>query len=135
MAKEEESAKDGFKSAIIVAGTPIIKGLDKKTYWLEETKAPAGYNSMTDRIEVNMEDGDNLIVDGHLTKVNNDLKYTSSNDEPGGGVQVINKKGNILPSTGGIGTTIFYVIGAILVICMGGALILRSRKGREAAQK
>lgn len=81
-----------------------IKGLDKDTnvsYWLEETVAPKGYNKLTARQEVK--------ADGTAT------------------INVVNEKGSVLPSTGGIGTTIFYIIGAILVIGAGVVLVTRRR--------
>lgn len=56
----------------------------------------------------------------HPATVENN-KYVS------GGVEVVNRRGAELPSTGGIGTTIFYVIGAILVIGAGILLVTRRR--------
>ena len=81
-----------------------IKGLDKDTnvsYWLEETVAPKGYNKLSARQEVK--------AGGTAT------------------INVINEKGAELPSTGGIGTTIFYIVGAILVIGAGVVLVTRRR--------
>ena len=81
-----------------------IKGLDTDTditYYLEETVAPKGYNKLETRKEVK--------AGGEAT------------------IDVINQAGAVLPSTGGIGTTIFYVIGAILVIGAGVVLVSRRR--------
>ncbi|MBR2728689.1 MAG: SpaH/EbpB family LPXTG-anchored major pilin [Lachnospiraceae bacterium] len=80
----------------------VVYGLDKdSTYYLEETKAPEGYNLLNEEKEVTL--GDTTSVD------------------------VVNQAGSVLPSTGGIGTTIFYVVGAILVIGAGVVMITRRR--------
>lgn len=108
-----EKAATGFTSATIEAGNVTIKGLDSGTYYLEETKAPAGYNKLPERVEVKI-DGANLeatVTDGKLVS---------------GGVQVVNKTGTELPSTGGMGTTVFYILGSVLVL--GAAVVLVTRK-------
>ena len=46
-------------------------------------------------------------------------------------IEVLNQSGTQLPSTGGIGTTIFYVVGSILVVAAGVLLITKKRMGRE----
>ena len=108
-------AVTGETGVAIEAGTARIQGLDgTKTYYLEEIKAPAGYNILTSRVAVQMESAD------HPATVENN-KYVS------GGVEVVNQRGAELPSTGGIGTTIFYVIRAILVIGAGILLVTRRR--------
>lgn len=108
-------AVTGETGVAIEAGTVRIQGLDgTKTYYLEEIKAPAGYNILTSRVAVQMESAD------HPATVENN-KYVS------GGVEVVNQRGAELPSTGGIGTTIFYVIRAILVIGAGILLVTRRR--------
>lgn len=103
----------------IEAGKARIQGLDgTKTYYLEETTAPVGYNILTSRVEVAINNNDNPAT------VENDqdvTKYVS------GGVEIVNQRGAELPSTGGIGTTIFYVISAILVIGAGIVLVTRRR--------
>ena len=55
------------------------------------------------------------------TDADNGTEYVS------GGVQVINSTGTILPSTGGIGTTIFYVVGVVLMLGAGVLLITKRR--------
>ena len=90
-----------------------IVGLDNKIYYLEETEAPKGFNKLTDRVEVNLRDGSkNAIVENGF--------YT-------GGIQVENKSGTLLPSTGGIGTTIFYVVGGILMAAAAVVLVTKKR--------
>ena len=113
VATAAEKAAEGFVSATIKAGKVTIKGLDSGTYYLEETKAPAGYNVLAERVEVKIDHA-------NLTATVEGDTYVS------GGVQVINKTGAELPSTGGIGTTIFYVLGSVLVI--GAAVLLVTKK-------
>lgn len=103
----------GETAEVIVAGEATIAGLDSDTYYLKETKAPAGFNKLTDPVPVTI-DGANLeasVEEGQYVE---------------GGVQVVNQSGTELPSTGGIGTTIFYVVGMILVA--GAAILLVSRR-------
>ena len=93
--------------------TITIKGLDNSwTYTLKETKVPDGYNQAED-----------ITVNGSsLTKVDKAIAELTLYKET-----VVNQQGAVLPSTGGIGTTIFYVIGAILVIGAGVVLVTRRR--------
>lgn len=115
----EKSAK-GFTSAVIEAGKATVMGLDAKTYWLKETEAPAGYNKLADRVEVKI-DGANLTttMEGNTWAEGN------------GGVQITNETGTVLPSTGGMGTTIFYVLGSALVL---GAVVLLVTKKRMSTK-
>lgn len=103
----------------IVLGEATIRGLGNGTYYLEETVAPAGYNGLTERKMFTI-NGANLTN----TKANNNIYSRADNDT---GLQIINKAGSLLPSTGGMGTTIFYVIGGILVIGAGVLLITKRR--------
>ena len=93
--------------------TKDLKGLEAGTYTLVEFKAPTGYNVAEDT-EVTLVEIKN--TDGTV----NDSDAIKS-------VTVEDYKGSVLPSTGGIGTTIFYVIGAILVIGAGVVLVTRRR--------
>jgi len=100
-------------------GTFNIKGLDAGTYTLKETTTPAGYNTCDDtKVKISATHGE----DPAGTKA----KLTFSNDSTVKN-KIINKSGNELPTTGGIGTTIFYVVGGILVIGAGVILITRKR--------
>ena len=101
-------------------GLLTIKGLAGDTsYYLEETFAPAGYVALTSRQEI-------ALTDANLTATVSGSTYES------GGVQIINEKMGELPSTGGIGTTIFYVVGSVLVL---GAVLLLITKKRVNADK
>ncbi len=125
------TAADADDTAVTIvytmdAGSPVIKGLDDSTdYYLYETIAPAGYNRLADPVKFNItaaynEDGSALAQDNPTVKVGTaDASTTLSTN-------VVNQKGSILPSTGGMGTTIFYIIGSILII--GAAILLITKK-------
>ena len=98
-------------------GKFTIKGLDADTYYLTETAAPAGYNKLA---------GPVTIVIGENGVVNGTTEAPQGVDE----VKVLNQSGTELPSTGGIGTTIFYVLGGVLAV---GAVALLIAKRRTRA--
>lgn len=120
VATDEEKSADDFTSAVIVAkdGRATVKGLDDNTtYWLEETKAPDGYNKLNGRVEVEFG-----------VKENISTSMTENTWQEGdGGIHVVNKAGSLLPTTGGMGTTIFYVAGGIIVVAAAGTLVYRKR--------
>lgn len=90
-------------------GEAFFEGLADGTYYLVETKAPAGYNPLTAPVPVT--------VAGSSTDITK-LSVTA---------KVENQAGTLLPSTGGVGTTVFYVLGAVLVL---GAVVLLVTKKR-----
>jgi len=95
-----------------------IVGLDVGTYTLKETTTPPGYTTMEDKtIEIKASTVEN--ASGANAKLTMDKADTNNTIE--------NKKGATLPSTGGIGTTIFYVIGSVLVVGAGILLISKKR--------
>ena len=98
-----------------------ISGLNKKTYYLEETLAPAGYNKLTERQPVELsKEGFN--VDATINNPGSEgAEWTS------GGVRVINDTGATLPSTGGMGTTLFYVLGGGLMVAAVVLLVTKKR--------
>ena len=116
--------KDETIKAAITAGTitentsnaqgavPAFTGLANGTYTLVESTVPAGYNKAKDST---------------FTVAEHD--YTAANLEQGATVE--NKEGTALPSTGGMGTTIFYIIGAILVVGAGVILATRRRMKKD----
>lgn len=112
--------------------TFTFSGLDDGKYRLTETKTPAGYNSI-DPIEFTVTAGHDVLSDNPaLTSLSGNattggLTFTSNTTEGSLSADVVNKAGSTLPETGGMGTTIFYVIGAILVIGAGVVLITRKR--------
>lgn len=115
-----------------------IKGIQQGTYSFTETAAPAGYNKLTDPVSVDaVKTGSTTTsvttyFDADGNKVNEHVETgfdvtVSIEDLAATPVVVVNKTGAELPSTGGIGTTIFYIIGAILVIGAGVVLVTRRR--------
>ena len=104
-------------------GMIAVEGLDADTYYLEETKAPGGYNKLAGPVKVDIS---HTVTDegAHMTHT---LKQNTTDVAK---VEIENKSGTELPSTGGIGTTIFYVLGSILVI---GAVVLLITKKRMSA--
>ncbi len=111
------------------AGRIEVEGLDADTYYLEETKAPGGYNKLAGPVKVVIS---HTVTDkgAHMTHTlkqgTTDIELEKVNE-----VEIENKSGTELPSTGGIGTTIFYVLGSILVI--GAAVLLITKKRMSAA--
>ena len=101
----------------------VIKGLANGTYYLKETAAPNGYNKVDTPIEVVI-DGSNL--KGTVTNASYDPAATGNH-----AIQVVNKAGTLLPETGGIGTTLFYVCGAILMFGAAIVLVVRKRMSNE----
>ena len=98
-----------------------IVGLDADTYYLHEEAAPAGYNKLADDVEI--------VVDSTYDEKNLKATATVSGVNAEGFIEVENKTGSLLPETGGIGTTIFYVVGGLL---MAAAFVLLVSKKRMA---
>lgn len=90
-----------------------ISGLDADTYYLKEVTAPKGYNKLSAPVKITIGENGTITVD--------DKAIAGTN------VEVENKSGSLLPSTGGMGTTLFYIFGAILVIGSGVVLITKKR--------
>ena len=103
---------------IVVNGKVHISGLDKVNYWLDETHAPAGYNKLTERQEVKLSEGSQ-----NATLETGAITWAEGN----GGVVVKNNAGTVLPSTGGMGTTLFYVIGGGLMVAAVVLLVTKKR--------
>lgn len=92
-----------------------IKGIQADTYYLKEIEAPKGYNLIKTPIKIVVTSD----TDGKgVVKVDNDVV-----DQ----VNVLNNYGSLLPSTGGMGTTLIYAIGCILVLSSGVVLFLKRR--------
>ena len=108
----------GAVDTIEVNGKVHISGLDKVNYWLEETRAPDGYNKLTERQEVKLNEGSqNTTLEAGATAW----------AEDNGGVVVKNNAGTVLPSTGGMGTTLFYVVGGGLMVAAVVLLVTKKR--------
>lgn len=99
-------------------GKISVDGLDADTYYLREIEALPGYNKLADDVTVTVtaasadtEDTTELVYNTTVTKVNN-------------------QSGTELPSTGGMGTTLFYIVGGVLVLA---AVVLLVTKKRMAS--
>lgn len=114
----------------LVAGKIDVVGLEAGTYTLTETQAPNGYNKLAAPITIKIDQKITKDDDGKVTKVEKLIYVDNSTEANGETVKVLNSTGTELPSTGGIGTTIFTVTGAILMI--GAAVLFLTKKRSEA---
>lgn len=126
-----EGTTDAVAATEVTSGTDgkfSFIGLDVGTYYLHESTTPAGYNTCAD-----------ITVNVSATHVENadfvsaTVKKTAETAEPSDPTvfnDVINKKGTTLPETGGIGTTIFYIVGGLL---MAGAVVFLIVKRKMTA--
>lgn len=96
-------------------GKFTIQGLCAGTYYLTEIKQPDGYNKLAKSVKVEIDVNGAITVDGKLITGVDKL------------VKVENKTGTVLPSTGGVGTTMIYLVGAVLVLGSGVVLATKRR--------
>jgi len=133
-----------------------IKGVEQGVYSITETEAPEGYNKLAEPFNVEAKKSGNGVTTKTKTTIYLDEKgnvvktessttkeyntdgdsYNNANTTITGEEKsvpvyqfdpIVNQKGTELPSTGGMGTTIFYIIGAILVLGAGILLVTRRR--------
>lgn len=109
-------AKDGETGTVTAVTTPAtgrftIQGLKAGTYYLTETATVTGYNKLTAPVTVVIDKDGKVSVGGKETPT----------------VEIENKTGSLLPSTGGRGTMAFYIVGALLVLGSGVVLITKKR--------
>lgn len=111
-------------------GKIAISRLDADTYYLEETKAPTGYNPLTSPIEIKIEHStmNETSASATITYKQQGTEDSATNiTSTENRVEVENKAGTVLPSTGGMGTTLFYVIGGGLMVAAAVLLITKKR--------
>lgn len=112
-------------------GVLTFEGLGEGTYTIKEIVAPNGYNLLKDEITITITADAKLagctwtVKDGN----NNALSVDSNHLYE---LTVENNAGAELPSTGGIGTTVFYVLGGVLVVCAGVLMITKRRMNKNA---
>lgn len=145
--KVYRQTKDATETAVDyietdATGKVTIKGLKEGTYYLAETKAPAGFNKLVGDIKVEI---GNLVYDTtDTTKLNSyDVTYTMPGTTSGTTVKVetsgskaeipvLNKAGSVLPSTGGMGTVVFTIAGAAIIgLMLVSSLVSKKRKRFE----
>lgn len=125
------------------SGVIVVKGVKTGTYEIKEVTAPAGYNKLTAPVTVEAvktgktntqttvyldKDGNKVDESVTATKVTFNIDTIAAT-----AVVVVNKAGTELPSTGGMGTTVFYVLGAVLV--MGAVVLLVTKKRMSDANR
>ena len=133
------TAGEGLTNQITTpdSGVIVVKGVKSGSYEITEVTAPAGYNKLTAPVTVNAVKTNSITTNKtvYLDKDGNEVdesvtatKVTVKIDNIAAtAVVVVNKAGTELPSTGGMGTTVFYVLGAVLVL---GAVVLLVTKKR-----
>ena len=124
-----------------VNGLFKVIGLDDGTYFLKETLAPSGYNTLAEPIKlvISANTNNGQLGSGNTTELET-ISVTVGNDPSASGattvgnsatgtvnITVKNNRGTTLPGTGGIGTTIFYVIGGGLMVAAAILLITKKR--------
>ena len=125
-------ADDTDEVYTVEAGTLVINGLeDNVDYYLYETKAPGGYNLLKAPVHfvihaMYSEDGSEIAAGYPTVTVDSGDPSTTLS------TNVVNKSGSTLPSTGGMGTTLFYVVGGLLVAV---AVVLLVTKKKMSADK
>lgn len=100
-------------------GAAVFAGLADGTYYLHESTVPDGYVGLTEDIEVEIDGSDSTTVGLTDSQV-----FIALNEV----VRVENTPGSLLPSTGGMGTYLFYIVGGVLVVAALAAIIVSSRK-------
>ncbi len=123
--QEKVEGENTVKMITDDTGIATFEGLGNGTYTLKETKAPEGYNLLSDTFSVTLDsdpslDGPNWTVDGEEVDL----------DENGLIIKefvIENNKGVTLPGTGGMGTTLFYAVGGALVAGAGVLFVTKKR--------
>ena len=133
-----KTVKDGTGSGTTKTATATVdaqgyltfEGLGAGTYTIKEIDPPQDYNLLTTEFTV--------VIDAEPTLTEPGWKVGTSVDDLADVTTLIdgtfvkeltveNNKGVILPGTGGMGTTIFYVVGGLLIVCAGALLITKIR--------
>ena len=116
-ARPDEQADPGinYKIEVTKPGAITVLGLDNGVYYLEEIDAPEGFNKLAARQAF-------TIADNNLNAT-----FTGGLYSAGSGVHVVNKTGNMLPETGGMGTFLFITFGTLVVLGTGVLLVTKKR--------
>lgn len=132
-----DTEEDGSTLTSDANGLFKVIGLDDGTYYLKETKAPTGYNLLSKEITVVITattTNGQTWTDGAASSALTNLAVTADGTAGTGdtstgiaGITVANNKGSTLPETGGMGTTLFYVLGGGLVLVAVVLLVTKKR--------
>lgn len=125
-----EGSSKSIYAEVNAEGYLVFTGLNAGTYTLKETKTPEGYNTMKDMTFTIGASQENATANE-----GGSIKWSVSGVDassfiPGTNnifTKITNLKGNVLPSTGGIGTHIFYIVGGILMVSAGVVLVTKAR--------
>lgn len=119
----KDATVEGATDTIVTkdSGKVTIEGLDKKTYYLSETKPLDGYNKPNGAFSVDLTSG-NLVTTATIGK-ETVVKRTDAQNA----IVIENNTGAVLPSTGGMGTTVFYVVGGGLMAVAVVLLVTKKR--------
>lgn len=101
-------------------GAATFEGLKDGQYFLVETKAPEGYNLLTEAVEVNINGRDS---EDKTHRIPSAVENITS--------AIANFSGAQLPSTGGFGTKLFVIIGSLLAMISGVVLVTNKRMAKE----
>lgn len=139
----DKKLKDGstkpVKRVSVSKGTSFtFSGLDDGDYVLTETTTPAGYNTIKPitfavtaehKIEWTTTDQrTDVLTSLNGNKVSGDITFTSDKSAGSLTADVVNLKGSNLPSTGGMGTTILYAAGAVIVLVAAFGIVFAVRR-------
>ncbi len=126
--QKDTTGQGAVEASAYVGADGVVRfvGLGAGEYTITETHTPEGYNTIAP-ITVNIAftanpTGENAV---HWSKTSGDATYNATTGVFE--IKIENRSGSELPSTGGIGTTIFYVLGALLVVGAGVLLVTRRR--------
>lgn len=119
----KDATVEGVTDTIVTtdSGKVTIEGLDKKTYYLSETKPLDGYNKPNGAFSVDLTSG-NMVTTATIVK---DTVVDATNAQKAKVIE--NNTGAVLPSTGGMGTTVFYVVGGGLMAVAVVLLVTKKR--------
>ena len=124
----EENETGVLNSKLLTPASGLIKilGLDAGPYFLSETQAPAGFTRIAAPIEVEIV---HVLSDAGIGTGDYHLKVkVGTIYETGDCVNVENKSGGTLPGTGGIGTTIFYIVSAVITAGLVVFFVIRRKR-------
>ncbi len=114
-------------------GYLTFKGLNAGTYTLTELVAPAGYNKLLEDITFTINGAYDSTSSAFVWSTTTGSKATYDSTNNVFEVTVVNKAGTTLPSTGGMGTKLFYILGSLMVI--GSVIMLVTKKRVATAEK